>query len=231
MLIAPHPTAPTSCAPPQLARGLSPLDGRDLVAVEDAALGQQVEVAAQFAAAVLELDEGVGHALHRVRRRLADALRVHQRFAGDLGLAGADRAAVGIAPQRQDGQQDAADAGQQQDAQLARQRQVADQRQAQVVVGTATPALRPRVRRGAPQQAGQAQRGGPGRTGLPGSRRGFRGAAAAAAAAGMAMEGTPNWVSGEASTVLPSATPSLSLARKSSVNLDANPIATPVQKL
>jgi hypothetical protein len=115
-------------------RAVSPDGGRDLVAVE-APPGQQLEVAAQRHAAVLQLGEGVGIALHRVRRGLADALRVHQGVAGDLGLAGRHRAAAGVAPQREDGDQDADGEGRQQDAQLARQRQVADQRQAQVVVG------------------------------------------------------------------------------------------------
>jgi hypothetical protein len=60
-----------------------------------------------------------------------------QRVAGDLGLVGGHRPGARIAPQRQQRHQDAARERDQQDAQLARQRQMADDGQAQVLVETA----------------------------------------------------------------------------------------------
>ena len=124
----------------------------DIAAVIRPAAQHQAEILVQFIAAFLELAEGFRIALHGVRRSLAEALRMHQRVAGQLRLRRGDIAAARIEPDEQQAGGQAQGHHRRQDAQLLLQRQMADQRQLQVADGCLGQRLAPS------QRVAQAQR-------------------------------------------------------------------------
>ncbi|MNM64694.1 hypothetical protein D3C81_761020 [compost metagenome] len=118
----------------------------DVAPVIGAATLHQAEILVQLIAAFLQLAERFRIALHGVRRGLADALRMHQRIAGQLRLGRGDIAAARIqADEQQAGGQAQGHHGRQ-DAQLFLQRQMADQRQLPVAGRRAGQRLAPAQR-------------------------------------------------------------------------------------